>query len=403
MIDQVPSVDQVVRRTSGLYTLPAVAAKVLELTGQETVDSQALKECIENDPALTGKLLKVVNSSLFGLGSDVHDLGQALALLGTKPLKLLVLGFSLPDRLFAGVGRHRLAAFWRDALTKAVAAREICQAWWRVPGDEAFIAGLLQDIGMLVLLQDLRETYLELLDQVDRRGSDLEQQETATLGFSHSTLSARLLDSWALPKSLVSAIAAPKSLASLRPLAGKQAVLPRVLHLSDLLTQLVARHRIGVLPDLLEAGEVYCGLTRSALTELVGELEQRVQQLADVLSLDLPDGLGFDEVLAEAHARLSDEVEGIAIDAMVKRPPPHPSDGCRSTTARSSSTSTATIADPVRSRVSQRGGSDRLLAIPARGDIPEADPVLIGRLAAVITNCRACRHGLSLLLMEMAD
>ena len=69
--------------------------KVLELTDDPRLDTRTLKECIENDPALTGKLLRVVNSSLFGLSREVSDLNQALALLGTKPLKLLVLGFSL--------------------------------------------------------------------------------------------------------------------------------------------------------------------------------------------------------------------------------------------------------------------------------------------------------------------
>jgi len=403
MIDQFPSVDQVVRQTSGLYTLPAVAMKVLELTGQDSVDSRALKECIENDPALTGKLLKVVNSSLFGLGSEVHGLGQALALLGTKPLKLLVLGFSLPDRLFTGIGHDRLAAFWRDALTKAVAAREICQRWWRIPGDEAFIAGLLQDIGILVLLQDLREPYLELLEQVDRQGSDLERQEMAILGFNHSTLSARLLDTWSLPKSLVRAIAAPKSFATLRGLAGEQAVLPRILHLSDLLVQLVARHRIGALPELLEAGKAYCRLTRPALTELVGDLEQHVDQLADVLSLDLPDGLGFDEVLAEAHVRLADEVEELAMGAVDKRLPSGALGRCRFPTGRSGPSSTAATGIQVPSHATQPGHSDRAATIPGGVDAPQADLVLVGTLTAVITNCRAGRHGLSLLLIEPVE
>ena len=91
--------DRFVRRSGELYSLPRVAAQVLELTRDEHLDARALKDCIECDPALTGKILRVVNSSLFGLAGEVRDLNQALALLGTKPLKLLVLGFSLPDGL----------------------------------------------------------------------------------------------------------------------------------------------------------------------------------------------------------------------------------------------------------------------------------------------------------------
>ncbi|MCH8042607.1 MAG: HDOD domain-containing protein, partial [Planctomycetes bacterium] len=85
------ALDPFVERAKSLYSLPAVAMEVLRLTDHPKVDVPALKNCIENDPALTTKLLRVVNSSLFGLSREVNDLNQALALLGIKPLKLLVL------------------------------------------------------------------------------------------------------------------------------------------------------------------------------------------------------------------------------------------------------------------------------------------------------------------------
>src|SRR5690606_29692284 len=84
-------------RARRLYSLPAVAMRVLELTSAPHVDAAALAECIENDPALTSKVLRVVNSSVFGLGQRVGSLKQAIAMLGIRPLKMLVLGFSLPN------------------------------------------------------------------------------------------------------------------------------------------------------------------------------------------------------------------------------------------------------------------------------------------------------------------
>ena len=83
-----PDLADLVARSRDLYSLPAVAMKVLQLTECSKVNAQALKECFEMDPALTAKLLRVVNSSLFGLSRRVSDLNQALAMLGTKPLKL---------------------------------------------------------------------------------------------------------------------------------------------------------------------------------------------------------------------------------------------------------------------------------------------------------------------------
>ena len=83
------------------------------------------------------------------------DLNQAIGLLGIKPLKLLVLGFSLPDALFAEVAARELRWYWTNTLTRAVAARLLSEQLWHQPGDEAFIAGLLQDIGILVLMREL--------------------------------------------------------------------------------------------------------------------------------------------------------------------------------------------------------------------------------------------------------
>src|SRR5438874_11945743 len=96
-------VQQFVERTGQLYSLPAAAAEVLRLADEPQIDRQALKECLEGDPALAVRVLRVVNSSLFGATRQVTDLNQALTLLGIRPLKMLVLGFSLPKELFAGL------------------------------------------------------------------------------------------------------------------------------------------------------------------------------------------------------------------------------------------------------------------------------------------------------------
>ncbi len=113
--DPHPTLNRFVTKAEQLYTLPAVAVQVLQLTSQPQVELQALQECLENDPALTAKILRVVNSSLFSLTRSVSDLSQALAMLGTKPLKLLVLGFSLPEKLFIGMGGDILRRYWPDA------------------------------------------------------------------------------------------------------------------------------------------------------------------------------------------------------------------------------------------------------------------------------------------------
>ncbi len=299
------SLSETAAKIGALYTLPAVAVEVLKLTGQPQVDVHQLQVCIEKDPALTGRILRVVNSSLFGLGRHVSSLQQALALLGTKPLKLLVLGFSLPSELFVGVAGDMLSRFWRRTLTKAVAARELAETIWKLPGDEPFLAGLLQNVGMLALIQELGAPYLELLDTALAKSSDIGAAETRALGFAHFELSSKMLERWGLPAPLVSAIGIGPHTETIDALDQLDRPLPQILHLADNLSSLLTESRGDLLPILMRAAVRYCGLTHAQLLALVGQLEDKVQQFADVLSLQLPGGQNYSQILIAAHEQMS--------------------------------------------------------------------------------------------------
>ena len=304
------TIERFVATAKQLHSLPAVAMEALELTVNPKVDTSALKKCIENDPALTAKILRVVNSSLFGLSREVSDLNQALALLGTKPLKLLVLGFSLPKGMYEGIEAETLAQHWRHTLTKAVAAREISETFWNQPGDEAFIAGLLQDIAVPVLLQELGEPYARLLEKAQAAGRDLAPLEVQAMGFDHTELTARLLEHWGLPPLLVDTIRwTPADESAMSDVTHRQR---EILELAEMTAQLLAERRPDVLPRLLKAGHDYRGIAKEPLDQLVERLEGKVAQLANVLSLQLSGGLDYRDVLTRAHAQLADVAQSAA-------------------------------------------------------------------------------------------
>jgi HD-like signal output (HDOD) protein len=305
------TIERIVSRAGALYSLPAVAVEVLRLTEQEKVNVRALKECIERDPALTVKILRVVNSSVFGLPREVSDLNQALALLGIKPLKLLALGFSLPESLFVQAAREQLDWYWKSALVRAVAAREISEQLFKKPGDDAFLAGLLEDLGVLVLLGELGRPYAGLLGEAIAARAELRQLEIESLGFDHVQLTAGLLDHWNLPKSLVAAIAEPRDRQRWARSKADHAHLVRVLHLAELFAQLIGQRRLSVLPDLLEVGEAYCELNKPRLNDLIEGLEPKVRQLAGVLSLSIDAG-DYTQILLQAHAQMSRVAESVS-------------------------------------------------------------------------------------------
>jgi HD-like signal output (HDOD) protein len=304
--------DEIASRAMTLYTRPTVAMEIVRLAEEPRVDAKRLKECVAQDPALACKILRVVNSSLYGLQRPVADLNQAIGLLGIKPLQLLVLGFNLPDALFAEVAARELRWYWTNTLTRAVAARLLAEQLWNQAGDEAFIAGLLQDIGILVLLRELGEPYARFLTGVIDEKCHLAALEQDTLGFDHVQLSAALLAKWQLPRRLIDAIAMPQRIAKLARLESSDGDLPQVLHLSELLMQLVGQGRLQVLPELLEAGKCYRGMTKAKLAALVEGLQPSVDQLGQALSLELTEERDYKQTLLAAHRQMAELSEQLA-------------------------------------------------------------------------------------------
>ncbi|MFT5526839.1 MAG: HD-like signal output (HDOD) protein, partial [Pirellulaceae bacterium] len=306
--------DQLVNRAASLYTLPAVALDVLDLTNQESVNAAALTSCIERDPALTGKILRVVNSSLFGLPRQIGDLNHALAMLGAKPLRLLVLGMSLPDNLFADVSLETLNDYWKHAIVKAIACREIAESWWGESGDEPFTAGLLQDIGQLVLIQQLGDTYTNFLVGVAGSTIDLRSLECTALGFDHVALSAKLLDNWGLPHAMVNAIRVSHDAHQIQRLPNESMALAQILHLAELTSCLLTRSDSSVqLQQLLDTSRQYRRqISKTEVEDLVAKLSDNVAPFAEALALSLTFQDDYQHVLQKAYAQLTDAAEQAA-------------------------------------------------------------------------------------------
>lgn len=294
--------------------MPAVAAEVLELTRNPTVDAAALRACIERDPALALKVLRVVNSPLFGVSRQVSDLQQAVALLGVKPLKLLVLGFNLPEGLLLETNAGTLAWYWRTTLARAVAAREVAALALDGVSDDAFLAGLLQDIGVLALLRGLGSPYAAFLHEVIETGADLHRLEVASLGFDHTELTADLLRKWKLPLPLIEGIAHPRIISRLAEHDDHAGRIAQALHVGDLAAQIAAARRWAALPELMEAGNAYFGMGQAQMLELMESLQPKVAQLADAMSVESTVALDCAEIVARAHEQLAAVAEDVVVD-----------------------------------------------------------------------------------------
>ena len=180
--------------------------RLLALTGDEQYDMREVVRCVECDPALTAKLLRVVNGARYGLRHRVTGVRRAAAYVGRRSLRLLAVTFSLADRFAPDRPLH--ADVWRRAVVSAAAAAELAKrAESRTPAaDEAYTAALLSDLGVMLLGGFDPSHYPGVHDAVPH-GPPLLLAERERFGTDHAELGGRFLTRWGLPEELAAAAA----------------------------------------------------------------------------------------------------------------------------------------------------------------------------------------------------
>lgn len=196
------------KRDDNLPSLPAIAVQLLGMTENEDVSITDMARVIEQDPALALKILRVVNSSLFGMPRQISSMERATVILGIRTLRVMALGFSLVDTL----SKHRpegfdYTAYWRRSLTTAVAGRMFAEKISRGLADTAFTGGMLCDIGILAGCQWGGPEYEEVVHRQAADNGLFQEIEQRLLGLTHETISAELLAFWGLPKDICTTVA----------------------------------------------------------------------------------------------------------------------------------------------------------------------------------------------------
>ncbi len=194
-------------KTGRLPTPPAVVIRLLELTRRSDVALKEIADTVAMDPSLSAKILRFVNSPLAGLSREVTSLHQAVALVGVRGVKMMALSFSL----LATDGGKRCNGFSKtqfalQSLGCGVAARVLSEMTKKGTAQEAFIMGLLSQIGRSVLAGALPDEYSKVLTAARRIPADLPEFERVALGGTYTEVGAWVLRNWGIPEALCSAI-----------------------------------------------------------------------------------------------------------------------------------------------------------------------------------------------------
>lgn len=224
------SLSDVIRQVRDLPALSTVVMELLQSIDQEDIDIDSLAGKVSHDQALTAKTLRLANSSFYGMQRKVTTIHEAIAVLGFRTVRSLITTAALTGSFsHAAPGDFDFAAFWRHSIATAVCAKLLARQL-NMNQEYAFTAGLLHDIGRLVMVSRFPAEFAHTLAYRKLHDCFMIEAEAATLGFDHATVGQALAEHWKFPISMQLAVARhhhPDS-ADAEPLAA-------VIHLAEAL------------------------------------------------------------------------------------------------------------------------------------------------------------------------
>ncbi|MGE4506479.1 MAG: HDOD domain-containing protein [Desulfovibrionaceae bacterium] len=226
-----PDIEALTGTDSGLASLPDIHQRIATALDDPACTAGMLAGIISKDPGLSARILRMVNSPAQGLARKVDTLTRAVVVLGVREVSQLALGMSV----FGLFGNLRsdffpIRDFWRHSLACGVFARLLAARMGRKDVERFFVAGMLHDVGRLVMLRLAPEHLAEAVRQAGERRIALVEAERDVFGYTHCDVAARLLERWLLPESLTELVSRHHA-----PLESRLPEDASVIHVADAL------------------------------------------------------------------------------------------------------------------------------------------------------------------------
>lgn len=199
--------DRTIGRIREISSLPAVVEQMTAVVASDRSSADDLRVVVEADPALAARMLRTVNSAAYGLAAPVHTIHKAICYLGFNEVKNLALTASIAPmfRAAPAVGGYDRRGLWRHSVAVAVAARTLAARLGNPRTEEAFLAGLLHDVGVILMDQYLHPAFTQIVAAFSPQ-RPLWEIEFEIVGFNHTDLGAGVAERWRLPAGPVDAI-----------------------------------------------------------------------------------------------------------------------------------------------------------------------------------------------------
>jgi len=285
-------------------SVPIVAANVLKACNDPTADFQKLASMISADPSMVAKLLRMANSVGLGSQTPITSLHNGLVRMGIKVTRAAALGFALEAEVSNNVPESfDIQRFWRHSLTTAAAARAIADV--KCPGrsDEAFAAGLLQDIGLVAIQCAMPEKSDEVFAERKRLKAELHQVEKKLIGVTHMEVGAHLLKKWGVPSEVYEPIRYHHRVehAERTGISNETLEVARMLFFATLVTRLFNyTDKTRTREAAIVVAEEDLNIPVETLDRILANVEKSVRETCDLFGVDPSTITSYESIREEA-------------------------------------------------------------------------------------------------------
>ena len=268
-----------VEKIDTLPTIPSVLRRLLVVIENPKASLSEIGEFISNDPVLTSRVIKMVNSPIYGFPGRISSVSQSLILLGLNVVKGLLLGVSDFEAM-----QSAMVGLWEHSLGTAIAARIIAQKKGLSEPEEVSVAALLHDIGKVVLSLKFPEDYAAVVKEAESRESFIFEAEKNQFSVNHAEAGSWIARKWNFPKNLIEVIEYHH-----KPHLSKNVpVQSAIIHVSDIIIKSVGFGFSGdsFVPPLNPQAWQMLGLSEADMKDVFSELEDSLSDAEDFLVMD---------------------------------------------------------------------------------------------------------------------
>ncbi|HPK53270.1 MAG TPA: HDOD domain-containing protein [Smithellaceae bacterium] len=264
-----------VENINTLPTVPGVLKRLSVIIEKPRITLVEISAFISNDPALTTKVLKMVNSAIYGFPGRIASVSHATMLLGLNVIKGLLLGvsvFELMQKTMNGLYEHSLAC--------AIASRVIAQKKGMKEPEEVSVAGLLHDIGKVILMLEFQKEYETAMSEAQTRGISIFEAEKVQFAATHANVGSWLAEKWRFPRNLIEVIEYHH-----RPALSKNAPLETaIVHLADILVRAAGLGFAGeiIVPEVNPAAFEILSLSEADIKDILKEMEENMEAAGEI-------------------------------------------------------------------------------------------------------------------------